>query len=331
MQGIALKSNGAMQFQYRLLPSDTNWITVAANQNVVRFSLLNYGSYIFESRVINEDGVASTTIAQQQFVILKPWYLQGWFIVLSLIVFASLLFAFYKYRLHLQQEKFAFKLQNATVQEELRKSQLASLKSQMNPHFMFNALNSIQEFIILNDKQKANMYMGKFADLMRMTLDMSNKESVSLQDELKCLNLYLELESLRFEDSFNYEISVADNVIADEIQLPSMLIQPYIENAVKHGLLHKSKDRKLKVAFALINNDTLNCIIEDNGIGRKRSLEINSLRHKKHTSFATGATQNRLELLNYNRAETISVQFTDLYDNTNTGIGTTVCINIPIK
>jgi LytS/YehU family sensor histidine kinase len=232
--------------------------------------------------------------------------------------------------LHLQQEKFAFKLQNATVQEELRKSQLASLKSQMNPHFMFNALNSIQEFIILNDKQKANMYMGKFADLMRMTLDMSNKETVSLQDELKCLNLYLELEALRFEDSFNYEISVDQNISADEIYLPSMLIQPYIENAVKHGLLHKSKDRKLKITFSLINVDTLNCIIEDNGIGRKRSNEINNLRHKKHTSFATGATQNRLELLNYNKTEAISVHFTDLNDNTNTGIGTIVSINIPV-
>ncbi len=330
LQGIALKSDGSFIYRYRLLPTDTSWITISANENIVRFSALPPGNYTFQSMVINEDGVLSKNTAEFKFGIQKPWWQQWWFRILAMLILLLLAYIFFKNRLKINQQKFTEQLQKAKVQEELRKSQLSSLKAQMNPHFMFNALNSIQEFILLNDKKQANMYMGKFADMMRMILDMSNKDTITLDEELKSLDLYLQLEALRFEEQFSYSVEKEENINDGYINMPAMIIQPYVENAVKHGLLHKSGEKKLNIHFSLVNEHTLCCTVTDNGIGRKRSSEINEMRQKKYSSFATGATQKRLELLNYRKKELISVTYQDLSDFNVQPSGTIVTINIPI-
>ncbi len=328
--GVALKSDGKLKFQYRLLPTDSSWITTEVGEDIIRYSSLASNNYFFECKAINEDGVDSKMILKIKFTINKPWYLQWWFFMFCLVFVGFCTYLIYSYRSKKNQQKLVDDLAKSKIEEELRKSQLTSLKAQMNPHFLFNALNSIQEFIILNDKQQANIFMGKFADLMRLTLDMSNKNEVVLEDEIKSIKLYLELEALRFEEQFAYEIVVDESVAVTEIYMPPMLVQPYIENAVKHGLLHKKGDKKLSVSFSLKDSQTLNCKIFDNGIGRKRSSEINQQRQKKHTSFATGATQIRLDLLNIKRKDSISVIFFDLKDETGNATGTEVIINIPI-
>ena len=330
LQGIALKSDGHFTFQYRLLPSEKNWISVSANENIVRFSSLSSGSYVFESRVVNEDGVVSKDKTEVKFTIKKPWWFQWWFLTLAFIAISVFLYWLFKNRLRVNQQKLKQALEKSKVKEELRQSQLVSLKAQMNPHFMFNALNSIQEFILTNDKRQANMYMGKFADLMRMTLDMSNKKEIDLDDEIKILKLYLQLEALRFEEHFDYSIEVKGEIHTADIKLPSMLIQPYVENAIKHGLLHKQGEKKLTVFFDIDETATLSCSITDNGIGRKRSGEINKMRQGRYTSFATGATQKRLELLNYERDTAIAVVYIDLSDAKGNAAGTEVTINIPV-
>ncbi len=330
LQGIALKSDGWFTYQYRLLPSEKEWITVSSNENIVRFSSLSSGRYIFESRVINEDGVVSKDKSAVTFTIKKPWWFQWWFLAMAFATVSCLLYWLFKKRLNVNQQKLKQELEKSKVQEELRQSQLVSLKAQMNPHFMFNALNSIQEFILTNEKRQANMYMGKFADLMRMTLDMSNKKEIGLDDEIKILELYLQLEALRFEEHFNYTIEVKDEVQTTDIKLPSMLIQPYVENAVKHGLLHQQGEKKLSVVFDIDKAATLSCTITDNGIGRKRSGEINAMRQSRYTSFATGATQKRLELLNHERYAAIAVVYNDLYDANGIAVGTAVTIKIPV-
>jgi len=240
------------------------------------------------------------------------------------------LYIIFSKRLKTNQQKLTVELEKSKVQEELRQSQLSSLKAQMNPHFMFNALNSIQEFILLNDKKQANMYMGKFADMMRLILDMSNKDTITLDEELRSLDLYLQLEALRFEEQFSYLIEKDKNINDGYIHMPAMIIQPYVENAIKHGLLHKTGEKKLHIHFSLVNEHTLCCTVTDNGIGRKRSGEINDMRQKKYSSFATGATQKRLELLNYRKKELISVKYQDLYNASGQASGTVVTINIPV-
>lgn len=330
LQGIALKSDGNFVYQYRLLPADTTWVTVFAAQNNIRFASLAPGRYTFQCRVVNEDGVVSEQTSELKFVIRKPWWQQWWFLLMAVLVIATGLYFLFKYRVKANQRRLTEQLERSKVQEELRLSQLSSLKAQMNPHFMFNALNSIQEFILLNDKRQANMYMGKFADMMRLTLDMSNKERITLEEELRSLELYLQLEALRFEEHFHYTLQSDEQIDTAHIYMPAMLIQPYVENAVKHGLLHKTGEKQLDVLFSMKNEQTLCCTVTDNGIGRKRSGEINTMRQKKYTSFASGATQKRLELLNYQKKEQFSVQYEDLADASGKAVGTRVTIYIPV-
>ncbi|WP_178983543.1 histidine kinase [Winogradskyella helgolandensis] len=215
------------------------------------------------------------------------------------------------------------------IEKQYRDSELKALKAQMNPHFIFNALNSIQDYIVLNQKNLASDYLGKFADLIRNYLHFSDTGFISIQDEIHNLKLYLELEKLRFEEQLEYTIQVDDTANFDEINIPTMLVQPYVENALKHGLLHKKDNRKLHISISKTSDKIIECTIEDNGIGREKSKKINTKREGQHKSFALKATTERLDLLNYGRDKKIGVEFIDLKDNEK-AVGTKVILVIPI-
>lgn len=233
-----------------------------------------------------------------------------------------------KQKADLAQEQFNNAQLTMKLENELRESELKALKSQMNPHFIFNALNSIQEYIILNDKENAANYLGKFADLIRNYLYHSNTGKITLADEMEGLQLYLELEQLRFGADFQFEIKKDLRDSADNLDIPTMLIQPYVENAIKHGLLHKSGQKRLSLQF-IEHETTLQCLITDNGIGREKSAVINARQRQRHQSFATQATQTRLELLNHQSETKIGVQIDDLKDG-DIARGTQVRIHIPL-
>ena len=179
------------------------------------------------------------------------------------------------------------------------------------------------------DIRASNIYLGKFADLMRKTLDASGQQSITLQEEIDLLTSYIELEKLRFGQDFSFNISIdLDGHYIDEIRIPSMLIQPYVENAVKHGLLHKTGVKILDVKF-YIKKDKLICEISDNGIGRKKSTEIKLRRKKQHPSFSSHANKKRIELFNEMTTQTISLKIIDLFQD---GIshGTKVVLGFPL-
>ena len=239
-------------------------------------------------------------------------------------------------RLHLQLE--------AEQKERAKQlSELKAIRSQMNPHFIFNALNSIQDFILLSEKENASLYLGKFATLMRGFLDSSSKSRISLEKELPLLKSYIELEGLRLGEEFSYEINFDSSINEDEldeIKIPPLLIQPYLENAFKHGLLHKKGDKKLTLDFNKTEKSGeqfLQLKIKDNGIGRQKSAEINTrkaqIHNSTHTSFATQATTERLELLKNQSASNaaIEVEIIDLKDSQGNAAGTKVIILIPIN
>jgi sensor histidine kinase YesM len=212
-------------------------------------------------------------------------------------------------------------------QSELQRteSELKAIKAQMNPHFIFNSLNSIQEMFFLGDKRLANEHLGQFSMLTRQILNASGKQYISLAEEIDMLHKYLQLEGLRFETDFSYDIAIDCEHEADDIMLPPMLIQPYIENAIRHGLLHRQGDKKVGILFSFDEAaKMLNCTIADNGIGREAAGRINMHRHALHESFATSANQKRLDLLNQNREQTIAVQYEDAAH------GTIVNIHIPV-
>jgi len=198
----------------------------------------------------------------------------------------------------------------------------------MNPHFFFNALNTIQSYIYTNDKLQAANYLNQFSELTRMVLDMSNRDLITLSEELRALQLYLDLEALRFEDKLHYKLEVEPNLQTDVHWLPPMLIQPYVENAIKHGLLHSKNRWELLVKFSL-GAEGLIIVIDDNGVGRKKSEQLNAHRYRQHESFAMSANAKRLEILNKGLTNVISIQIIDKYDALGMAAGTTVELHVP--
>ena len=215
---------------------------------------------------------------------------------------------------------------------EIRISELnqTNLRQQMNPHFIFNTLNSIQYYVFQNDKIASNNYMTKFASLIRKTLENSQHTAISIKEELDTLHLYLELESLRFKEKFDWEIRVDDEIDTLVYKIPTMLIQPYVENAITHGLMYKENGKGyIKVELDL-KPDQIHCTIEDNGIGRTKAMEIRQQKNGNHHSMGTTITESRLKLVNELYGRSMKVVYTDLVDETGEAAGTRVQINIPI-
>ncbi len=286
-----------------------------------------------------EKAISQKEIAQQETNLAKAEVQKSRaYFIGSLLVLALSLLTFITYSKQQKTKKkneiIARELRETqkrlALEKQYRASELKALKSQMNPHFVFNALNSIQEYILINERNLASDYLGKFSDLVRRYLKFSDKEAITLSEEVESLKLYLELEQLRFEDDLVSEINIDTKLEKNHIRIPSMLVQPYVENAIKHGLLHKKKDCKLIIDFKYLNDNYIKCIIEDNGVGREKSNEINHKQMRFHKSFATEATASRLELLNYKSESKIAVEIEDLY-NEDIASGTRVIINIPIQ
>jgi len=317
---ISFRNFGSGVIRYRLKGVGENWTEVPITEPTIRFFGIAPGYYDFEAVAVNEDGVLSETVSAQ-FSIAPPFWKSWWFyglIALTLIVVVSGVFLF-RIREIKKRDK---------VQHDLRVSELTALKAQMNPHFVFNALNSIQEYALTEQPEKVNEHLGKFARLMRKTLDRSQQATVTLQEEIELLELYLGLEAIRFEDGFVYKIEVEGDL--HDLNIPSMIVQPFVENAIKHGLMHKKDDRELCIRFKRENN-TLICEIMDNGIGLIASEKLNTERNRTHRSFSTGAIQKRLDLLNRGETEQLTLKMTDLSVSDSTVSGTLVVLRIPIK
>ncbi len=211
--------------------------------------------------------------------------------------------------------------------------QLKALRAQMNPHFMFNALNSIQHHIQFEDRELAAQYLAKFAKLMRSSLEYSELEIISLENEIEFLADYLTInQKLRFDNKLQFSIIVDEEIEEDITGVPTMIVQPYIENAIEHGIRPK-KGGFIKIDFKLVDDDSIMCIIEDNGIGRVRAKEFQDRDnyHLRHKSRGVNITERRLEILHSTRKDTFSTRTIDLYDPlSNEAIGTRVEVQIPI-
>jgi LytS/YehU family sensor histidine kinase len=205
----------------------------------------------------------------------------------------------------------------------------ANLRQQMNPHFIFNTLNSIQYYMYQHDKIATNNYLTKFSSLMRKVLDNSQHTSVPLSDELSALNLYLELETIRFKDKFNYQITVDEEIDPLMHRIPTMLIQPYVENSISHGLIPMEGKGYVNVDLKL-QNEYIVCTIEDNGIGRDASRERNKKKEGNHNSLGTQITASRLDLVNELYGTSLRIVYTDLKNENGEPAGTRVEIHIPI-
>jgi len=311
----AFRHQGKLTYHYQLEGLNEVWKETSSANNFAVYSWLPHGKYIFKVKAVNENGVASKTISYS-FSVTPPFWLTWWFFSLNGALLIVIVASYFIIRLNIIKKRL-------TLEKQLKTSEITAIKAQMNPHFMFNALNSIQDLIMLKDIRNSNIYLGKFADLMRKVLEISSENTISLAEEIEILSLYLDLEKLRFGDEFTTKIN--HNFNNDKLMtlhIPTMLLQPYVENAIKHGLLHKKGPQELSINFSH-KEGLLICEIIDNGVGRKKSKEINARREKSYPSFSTKANKKRIDLIRESTNKPISLEIFDLYKN-DIAIGTKV-------
>ncbi len=274
-----------------------------------------------------EKKLAKLTLKQQ-------WLYSIIVFVIVCLVGSYILFQYRTQQLRLKneliREKAEKQLKETEHQRRVNDITFSALRSQMNPHFIFNALNTIQSYVYSNDKKSASYYLGKFSELIRKILDNSSKQKIALEEEIQVLQLYIDIEKARFGDSFYASIEINPNMDIEDIFVPPMLIQPYAENAIKHGLLHMVGKKKLLIRISQSTDQQyIEIIIDDNGIGREKSIEINKKRIDHH-SFANAANEKRIDLINQLDVKKTKLEIIDKKNVDGTAAGTTVIISIPV-
>jgi ligand-binding sensor domain-containing protein len=313
-------SANALVYHYRLKELDTAWKAAGNFSNQLSFSRLNPGRYTFEIKAVAGPNYKSA-VKRFLFIVPRPWWQQLFFYVLMGVMFLLLAY------LSLRQWKKSL-LRRQKIKEQLLKSQLVALRAQMNPHFLYNVLNTVQGLVYGNRKTEAGELLGNFSDLMRKTLQASDKQLLPLQDEIENLRLYLELEKARFDEGFSYRIDIIKIDDLTSIFIPSLMLQPFAENSVKHGLMHKQGSKKVEILFEK-QVDGLTVVIEDNGIGRLHSMEINQRTPNKPFSFATVALNERMDLFNRLHKQKITCRIIDKINERQESLGTRIELFIP--
>jgi len=323
--GISFKSAGNIVYSYRLLGLDTTWRTT--RETFISYPSLPSGNYELQLTASNKFGIKSR-MASVKFTVEKLLWEKTWFWVLALLSCAVCLFLLFRYRLTRIRRKEAEKADIAARMAELEQM---ALRSQMNPHFIFNCLNSIQQYVIYRDVPGANEFISQFSHLIRTTLKISTCEVISLEDEIDYIRTYISLEKKRFDNKFNYEIVVAPEVDVNECHIPPMILQPYIENAIRHGIgLRKDNKGMLEVRMEY-REKYLVCIIEDSGVGRKMAAQFKSQNAILYQSMGMSLVRRRIEMYNMTNKRPAQIYIEDLVDIEGVGKGTKVTILFPLE
>ncbi len=315
-----IETKSETKIYYTLEGFYDDWKTIPTTQNKIEFQSLPTGNYTFKVKANYRN--TETKPFVYSFVISPPFFKTWWFYALLTII--GLFILYYRFKQLKKQNKTL--LEKQELKTTILDSELKALRSQMNPHFIFNSLNSIQGLILQQKTNESYDYIVLFSNLVRNTLNYSSKDFITIQNELDFLKIYLQLEKLRFGSDFTYTIKYVGN---KDIRVPSLIVQPFIENALLHGLLHKIGDKKLEITFQLKNN-TLTCTIIDNGVGRKKAKTIQERQGKRHTSFALKAITRRLKILSEKTGHLAQYTTTDLYDY-DIAKGTKIEISMPFE
>ncbi|MBL4710488.1 MAG: histidine kinase [Flavobacteriales bacterium] len=312
----SFKLNDVLSYKFKLKGLDQKWQYQSFNKRLIEYKFLPPGKYTLIISLIFEAKEGEQTFLD--FEIKYPFWQRSWFI--GILLFLSLLIIYLTHRYFLRRQASKSKLENQLIDLKLK-----AIQAQMNPHFIFNALNSIQDLVLKGDIENSYTYITNFSNLVRKTLDYSNHDFIDFGAEIDLLRLYLKLERLRFKTNFNYTIT---NNVTEDIQLPPMLIQPFVENAIAHGLFHSKKEKNLTIDFKY--DKMLICCITDNGIGREKAREIYIRQQRNHESFSSNAIRERLSIFKQLFNQDIQVIYIDLKEN-GIAYGTQVTITIPIK
>jgi hypothetical protein len=321
--GISFKSAGDIVYRYKLTGLDNDWNET--NLTTLAYPSLPAGHYTFQIFAINKFGKHSEMIVIK-FSIAAPYWQKLWFwLLISLSVLGLISWLITRRYKKLQQRA----KEKNDLAKRIADLEQASLRAQMNPHFIFNCLNSIQHFILKNDFEKTNEYITQFGSLIRQTLDNSAKTNITIANEVKYLGGYLELEKMRFSSSFTYSIHIDRDIPADYTYVPSMILQPFVENAIRHGIRHKKDGTGIINISITKQQEGILFTLEDNGVGREAAALNKSYQHIEYQSKGIMLATNRLELLAASSEEKITTLITDLTNENGSATGTKVEIYFP--
>lgn len=329
--GIHFSNPGENIHLYKLIGYDPEWRKAGAERTAYYYNVPP-GKYTFSVRVgNNEDTWAEKSLSIE---ITPAWWTNNYFRFISALLVIGLLYLAIRWRfrsqVNRQLEKSKIDQQLAELQRRSSELEMQALRSQMNPHFIFNALNAINRFILQDNTSQASGYLTKFSRLIRFILQNSEQALVPLERELNTLELYLELEALRFDDHFAWSVKTDPNLDTQSIMVPPLIIQPYAENAIWHGLMHKETPGHLSIKLHS-DNQWLYCIIRDDGIGRKRAGELKSKSANLHKSMGMKITAGRMELLKKENQYASAITINDTIKKDGTPGGTEVILKIPLQ
>jgi ligand-binding sensor domain-containing protein len=324
-QTTAVKGMDNILYEYRLWGLDSTWVQLPVSTNFVSYQGLTYAKYTFDVRAINEDGVKSISPASYSFYIAPPYWYTWWYLSLKYFIIFSIISLIIYWQFREFKKKHFF-------ESSMKRLKMQALQSQMNPHFVFNAMSTIQSYWVQKKSKTALIYHAKFAKLMRLIFDYSNELSIEIEKELEFLKTYISLEKIRYEEDIEVLFEISEEFLSEDINIPPLLIQPIIENSFKHGLLHKKEKGKLLIGMKREGNYVY-CIIEDDGIGREKAKEYTSWKRsdtKKRSSLKL--TEERLEILNqsYGDPNKVNIVITDIKNSKNEASGTRTELWIPV-
>jgi len=307
-----------VSYFYQLSDVNKNWVN-ANDRNFASYTNLQPGTYTFKVRT--QTGTIVSPTSSFTIIILPPWWRTWWFVTFCAAVLTLLSYYFIKRSISNARHK-------AEMKQKVAETEMMALRAQMNPHFIFNCLNSIDNFIQVGEKEKATIYLSRFAKLIRAILENSRNSMVSCSKDMETLELYLELEALRFSNRFSYKLNIAPEIWNGDYKVPPLVIQPFVENAIHHGLFNKPGHDKTLLIEVYADSDFIHYRVEDNGIGRKQSAIYNRMNKPYHQSMGMQITTDRIDL--YNNFSNGSVKITDLYDSNNNPCGTRVDVQLII-
>ncbi|MCF8247886.1 MAG: histidine kinase [Saprospiraceae bacterium] len=309
------------EYAYRLTSFNKDWIYLK-NRHTASYTGVPPGDYVLEIKS-GKEGRWHEPGVRLGIHIAPPFWATWWFRSLTILLFAGAIWGLYRRRISQIKKEEALKTE---FNQRIARTEMAALRAQMNPHFVFNCLSSINRFILVNRPDEASAYLTKFSRLIRLILDNSRTETVPLNKELDALQLYVEMEQMRFNDRFEYRLEVTDDVQPEHLEVPPLLIQPFVENAIWHGLMHKKAQGILRVRV-FYEGKKLCIEVEDNGVGRQRAMELKSRSATVDKSLGMKVTAERLEVINQLYGTNATVETMDLKDRDGKAAGTKVKIS----
>ncbi|MBN9380468.1 MAG: histidine kinase [Chitinophagaceae bacterium] len=324
---LQFAASDKIRYAYLLEGVDKDWVPAGKDQTA-RYNQLRSGHYLFRVKCTDRDGIVARGTTLLYIYIVPPFWNTWWFYTCIALLTAGGIFTLTKWIHGRRKEKELLRL---NYEKKIAVVEMKTLRAQMNPHFIFNSLNSINTFILKNEQENASGYLGKFSQLVRLILDNSRTEWVLLENELKALHLYIELESLRFDKGFTYTIDIDPGVYPSQVVVPPLIIQPYVENAIWHGLSHRQEPGGAIGIRIWKEAHELKMQVTDNGVGRAEAARRGSRNNTLHKSHGMKITAERLAVLNEVFKVNATVTVNDITGTTMTVSGTKVLLTIQYK